>query len=120
MIHTEEELALTDGRREERKKKIRDFPVGDNGTSNYILRGKFNNSRALEHQCIPTRTGGIPQKQVDRLAVDHHVRRVIVKHGRDVLAGEGVRRVRDEQAGLSDRAVADNHALDVLQRRNQS
>ena len=33
---------------------------------------------------------GIPKAEVDRLAVDHHVRRVVVEHGRDVVLGEGV------------------------------
>lgn len=31
-------------------------------------------------------TGSIPETQVDGLAIDHHVRAVVVKHSRDVLA----------------------------------
>ena len=33
---------------------------------------------------------GIPKAEVDRLAVDHHVRRVVVEHGGDVVLGESV------------------------------
>jgi hypothetical protein len=42
--------------------------------------------------------GGIPQAKIDGLAVHHDVGRVVVEHGRDVLAREGVGGVRDEQA----------------------
>lgn len=63
-------------------------------------------------------TGGIPKTKRDGLAVDHDTRRVVVKaspvslhprngcggylhlHRGNVLAREGVRGVRDEQAGL--------------------
>ena len=58
--------------------------------------------------------GRVPQAEVDGLAVDHHVRREVVEDGGDVLAGKGVRRVGDEEAGLAHGAVAHNHALDRL------
>ena len=35
-------------------------------------------------------SGSIPKTKVDRLAVNHHVRRVVVKDGGDVLSGERV------------------------------
>ena len=44
----------------------------------------------------------VPETQVDGLSVDHHVRRVIVKHRRNVLSGKRVRRVRDQQARFTD------------------
>ncbi len=53
------------------------------------------------------------EKKAD-LAVDHDVGRVVVKDGGDVLAGEGIRRVADQQAGLADSAVTNHHALDRL------
>ncbi len=37
----------------------------------------------------------VPQPQVDGLAVHHHVGGVVVEHGGDVLAGEGVGGVAD-------------------------
>ncbi len=40
--------------------------------------------------------------------------RVVVEHGGDVLAREGVRGVRDEQACLSDGAIANNDTLRVM------
>eukprot|EP00968_Pinguiococcus_pyrenoidosus_P001017 scaffold48_cov311-Pinguiococcus_pyrenoidosus.AAC.212 len=56
----------------------------------------------------------VPQAQVDGLAVHHDVGAVVVEHRGNVFSGEGVGGVRDEQAGLSDRAVAHDDALDVL------
>ena len=65
------------------------------------------------------RTGRVPQQKVDRLAVHHDVGLVIVKHSWYVFFGEGVLRVRDEQAGFPDRAVADSDALDGLHGREE-
>lgn len=56
-------------------------------------------------------TGGIKQAQRVRLATDHDRDGVVVEHGRHVLRGELVGRVRDEQAGLTDGPVAHHHAL---------
>lgn len=59
-------------------------------------------------------TRGIPKTQADGLVVDHDARRVVVEHGRDVLAGEGVGGVGDEQTGLADGTVAGDDALQRL------
>ena len=59
-------------------------------------------------------TRSIPQTQVDGLAIHHDVRRIVVEHGRNVLAREGVGGVGNEQAGLTDSTVTNNDALDVL------
>ena len=58
--------------------------------------------------------GRVPQAQVDGLVIYHHVGRIIIEYRRDVLAGEGVGGVGDQQAGLADGTVADHHALDRL------
>ena len=39
---------------------------------------------------------------------------IVVEDGRDVLGREFVRRVGDEQAGLTDGSVANNHTFDRL------
>ncbi len=46
-------------------------------------------------------TGCVPEAQADWFSVDHDVCRVVVEDGRDVLSGEGVCGVGNEQAGLS-------------------
>jgi hypothetical protein len=56
----------------------------------------------------------VPETEVHGLAVDHDVGAVVVEHGGDVLAGEGVGGVRDEEAGLADGTVPYHDALDVL------
>lgn len=56
-------------------------------------------------------TSGIKQAERVRLAADHDRDGVVVEHGRHVLRGELVGRVRDEQAGLTDGTVAHHHAL---------
>jgi hypothetical protein len=53
-------------------------------------------------------TSSIPKTKVDGLAVDHDVSRVIVKDGGDVLTGEGVCSVRDQQTSLTDGSVSNN------------
>ena len=54
-------------------------------------------------------TGSIPESQTDGLVVDHDTRRVVVEDGRDVLAGEGVGGVGDEQTCLADGTVTHNN-----------
>ena len=56
----------------------------------------------------------IPEAEVHRLAVDNKVGAVVVKHCRDVLAGERVCRETDQKAGLSDRTVTNCNTLDCL------
>ena len=56
----------------------------------------------------------VPQAQGDRSPVDHEWCGVGVEHGGDVLAGEGVGGVGDEEAGLPNGAVAHHDALDCL------
>jgi hypothetical protein len=58
--------------------------------------------------------GGIPQTEVDGLAIHHHVGRVVIEHSGDVLAGEGIGSVRDQEACLADSSVTNNDTLDVL------
>ena len=40
----------------------------------------------------------------------HYCDRVVVEHGRDILAGEFVGRVADEQTCLANRTIANNNA----------
>lgn len=56
----------------------------------------------------------VPQVQADGPAFHAHLRAVVVKHGGDILFGEGASGVRDEQAGFSHRTVSHNHTLDAL------
>lgn len=56
----------------------------------------------------------VPKTQVDGLAVHHDVCGVVVKHGGNVLAREGVCGVGNEQARLANGAVTHNHTLDGL------
>ena len=61
---------------------------------------------------------GVGVRRARGLAVHHDVGRVVVEDGRDVVLREGVGRVRDEEAGLADGAIADDHALHVLHHRH--
>ena len=56
----------------------------------------------------------VPQAQADGLVVHHHARAVVVEDGRDVLAGEGVGGVGDEQTGFADGSVACDDAFERL------
>ena len=46
-------------------------------------------------------TGCVPQPEVDGSPVHHDIGRVVVEHRRDVLTGEGIGRVADEQASFT-------------------
>ena len=46
-------------------------------------------------------TGCVPEPEVDGLAVDHDIGRVVVEHCRDVLPGKGVCGVADQEACLT-------------------
>ena len=59
-------------------------------------------------------TGGIPQLEVDLLLFDHNVCGVVIEHGRDVFTREGVRSVREKEAGLADSTIAHDDTLDML------
>ena len=59
-------------------------------------------------------SSSIPKSQVDGTTVDHDVGAVVIEHSGHVLPREGVRRVGDEETGLTDRAVSHNYTLDVL------
>ena len=59
-------------------------------------------------------TSGIPQAQVDWLAINHDVGRIVVKDSGNVLAGEGIGGVRDKQASFTDSTVTNYDTLDVL------
>ena len=56
----------------------------------------------------------VPQAQGDWSPVDHEWCGVGVEDGGDVLAGEGVGGVADEETGLAHGAVPHHHALDGL------
>lgn len=56
----------------------------------------------------------IPESEVDRLSVDHDVRAVVVEDCRNVLTGERIRGVRNQETRLSDGSVSDDDTLDVL------
>ena len=60
----------------------------------------------------------VPQTQGDRGPVDHEWCGVGVEDGGDVLAGEGVGGVGDEEAGLPHRPVPHHNAFDCLHRLN--
>lgn len=62
-------------------------------------------------------TCSVPKTQADRLAIDNDASRVVVKHSRDVLSGESIRRVRDQKTGLADGTVTGH---DTLQRLHSS
>jgi len=59
-------------------------------------------------------TCSVPQAEVDRLAVQHDVGAVVVGHSGNVLAGEGIRCVRNQQTCLTDSTITNDDALDVL------
>ena len=63
---------------------------------------------------------GVGVRRARGLAVHHDVGRVVVEDGRDVVLGECVGGVRDEQAGLAHGAVADDHALHILHHRHRA
>lgn len=56
----------------------------------------------------------VPQVEADGAAVHSDLGAVVVEHGGNVLFGERAGRVRDEQAGFSDRSVPHHHTLDAL------
>ena len=56
-------------------------------------------------------TGRIPEAELDGLVAGREVDDVVVEHGRDVVLGEAVVGVRDEQAGLTHSTVADHDEL---------
>ncbi len=47
----------------------------------------------------------VPEAKADGFPVDHNVGRIIVKDRRDIVAREGVRRVRNEQRRLAVDAI---------------
>merc|ERR1719317_1137769 len=49
---------------------------------------------------------GIPESKVDGLAIDHHVRAVVVENSRDVLSGERVGGVGNEEARFTDGSIS--------------
>lgn len=59
-------------------------------------------------------SSGIPQSQADWLSINHHTRRVVVKDCGDVFAGEGIRRVGNEQTCLADSTITCHDALQRL------
>jgi hypothetical protein len=114
-----------------RARTVLEGDLGDDGEADQEDVGLRVRERA--QAVIVLLAGRVPQAQVHGLAVDHHVglgrapasqrhgrgvrvwgapsHRVVIEHGGDVLAGEGVRGVRDEQARLTDGTVSNNDAL---------
>lgn len=56
----------------------------------------------------------IPEPQVDRLPIHHHIGGVVVEYCGDVLSGEGICRVADEETCFTHGSVAHHHTLDGL------
>ena len=59
-------------------------------------------------------SGSIPEPKAVGLPGDHDVRGVVVKHRGDIIAGEAVGGVSDEEAALAHSPVADHHEFQVL------
>ena len=82
-------------------------PVCDNATSTICSRENCANEthrlRVGERSetVVVLLTGCVPESEVDGLAVDHDVGRVVVEHGWDVLPGKGVCGVADQEACLT-------------------
>jgi hypothetical protein len=58
--------------------------------------------------------GSVPQAQVNRLSVDHHIGGIVIKHSWHVLRGKRVGGVGDQHAGFPDRTITNGNALDRL------
>uniref|UniRef100_A0A1I8HPD5 USP domain-containing protein n=1 Tax=Macrostomum lignano TaxID=282301 RepID=A0A1I8HPD5_9PLAT len=56
----------------------------------------------------------VPQAQVNGLAINHDIGRIVVEHGGNVLARKGIGGVGDQQAGFTYGTIANNHAFDGL------
>ena len=56
----------------------------------------------------------IPEREVERFAVDHDGVAVVVEHGGDIVTREGVGRVGDQEARLPNSSVSNSHYLQVL------
>jgi len=76
----------------------------------YIRLGIGQRSQAI----VILLTRRIPESQVNGLGIHHHIGRIVVENGGYILAGKGVGRIADQQAGLTHRSVAHNHTLDGL------
>jgi hypothetical protein len=61
------------------------------------------------------RTCSVPKPKVDWFSIHHHIRRVIVKDGRDIFAREGVGCVRNQQARLPDGTIPHDNTLNGLE-----
>lgn len=85
---------------------------GDDGETNEEDIGLRVRQRAKS--VIIFLASGIPKAQVHGATIDHDVGRVVVKDGGDVFSGEGIGGVRDEEASLTDGAIADYDTLNVL------
>ena len=56
----------------------------------------------------------IPEREVERFAVDHDVVGVVVEHRGNIVTREGVGRVGDQEARLPNSSVSHSHYLQVL------
>jgi hypothetical protein len=92
----------------------------------YVLEGAGGNDGEAKKEDVGLRvrqwakaiiiflTSSIPKTKIDGLSVYHHIRRVVIENGGNVLAGEGVGGVTNEQASLSDSTVTHNDTLNGL------
>lgn len=85
---------------------------GDNGEANQKDIGLGVRQRA--QAVIILLTGSIPEAEIDWLTIDHDVGRVVIEHGGDILAGESVGRVRNEQTSLTDGTITNDDTLNIL------
>ena len=83
--------------------------AGDREADQEDLRGRVAERAELVVLLLP---GRVPERKLDRPRAGRERHDVVVKDGRDVILGELLDRVGDEQARLSDRAVADDNKLD--------
>lgn len=59
-------------------------------------------------------TSSIPETKTDRLAIDHDTCGVVVEDSRNVFAGEGISRVRDQETGLADSTISCDDTFERL------
>jgi len=102
---------------------VRDFRV-PLGPDVLITRGAHKREADEEHvslgvgewskSVIILLSGSIPETERYGLAVDHNICRVVIEHGRDILAREGIRCVRDEKTCLPYGTITHNDTLNGL------
>lgn len=59
-------------------------------------------------------SSSIPKPQIYRLAVNHHVGRIVIKHSGDVFSWEGIGGIADKETGFSHSSISHHDTLDGL------